>query len=285
MPGRDRLTTEAPASRPSWARKGRGNHALRREGSWLTAAAASPTLWSMSGGAASGPPGVAPGAASGPASGAPDALEQLLAWRGPIVLSPALGERLAAAYATPPRAYHHLGHIVEVLGWFDWVAARQPLQRWRRGREVAAAMLFHDAIYVAGAKDNEARSAELARQAIGEHEELAGIDASRVVELIELTARHGRLSAMDLAALEDETRLFLDCDLAILAAPPERYRRYCAEIAQEYRAVPAAAYRAGRRAFVAGALALPRLFSSDLLRAELEARGRENLAAELASLG
>lgn len=208
---------------------------------------------------------------------------RLVAWRGPLPLSTALVAEVAAAYAEPPRAYHHLGHVVEVLGWFDWAAARQA---WSRPREVAAAILLHDAVYVAGARDNEARSAALARQLIegraqAAHAELSGLDAARVVELIELTARHGKLAVGD---VDDEAARFLDCDLAILAAPRPRYLRYCAEIAQEYRAVPAAAYRAGRAAFVRGLLARPRVFLSELFHRELAAAARDNLDAEAREL-
>jgi predicted metal-dependent HD superfamily phosphohydrolase len=211
-----------------------------------------------------------------------DPLAELLARQQPLALSPALGAELATAYATPPRAYHHLGHVVEVMAWFDWVGQPAHGQSWGQPREVATAILFHDAIYVAGARDNEARSAARARQAVATHAELAGVQAERVAQLIELTARHGHLER---DALDGEARLFLDCDLAILAAPPARYQRYCAEIAEEYRAVPAAAYRAGRRAFVAQLRARPRLFLSELFHDVMEDAARRNLAAEAASLG
>lgn len=202
----------------------------------------------------------------------------LAARRAPFALSPALVGELAARYAEPPRAYHHLGHVVEVLGWFDWAAARAP---WQRPAEVVAAVLFHDAVYLPGAKDNEARSAALARQAVAAHRELAGLNAARVASLIEATARHGKLSPGD---VDDEAARFLDCDLAIVAAPPARYQRYCAEIAEEYAALPAEAYRAGRAAFVGGLLARPRLFLSELFHAALDEPARANLRAEAAAL-
>lgn len=202
--------------------------------------------------------------------------------RTPLSPSPALVHLLAEAYAEPPRGYHHLGHVDEVLGWYDWAGAQVA---WRQPREVFVATLFHDAVYVPGARDNEARSAALAvevlagRAACGALEELRGIDAARVAELIALTARHGQLAADE---VDDEAARFLDCDLAILAAEPARYRRYTQEIAGEYRALPAEAYRQGRRAFVTSLAARPRLFLSELFHRALDARARENLAAELA---
>jgi predicted metal-dependent HD superfamily phosphohydrolase len=205
----------------------------------------------------------------------------LRARRWPFAVSPALASELARCYASPPRAYHHLGHVVDVLGWFDWAQAGQAGQAWQRPGEVCAAVLFHDAVYVAGARDNELRSAEQARRAIEDHDELRGLDGARVSELIELTARHGKLSPGDVDA---EAARFLDCDLAILASPRDRYRRYCDEIADEYRAIPAGAYRAGRRAFVHGLLARPQLFLSESFRGELEAPARDNLRGEVESL-
>ncbi|HRC58450.1 MAG TPA: hypothetical protein PKU97_21160, partial [Kofleriaceae bacterium] len=152
---------------------------------------------------------------------------------------------------------------------------------------LTVALLFHDAIYVPGAKDNEARSAELAcaaiagRSAAGPLAELEGVDDARVAALIGWTAQHGRLTADE---VDEEAARLLDCDLAILAASPERYLRYRDEIACEYAALPAQAYLAGRRAFVASLLARPRRFLSELFHRKLDALAVANLRAELAHL-
>ena len=49
-----------------------------------------------------------------------------------------------AAYAFPPRAYHHFGHIRDVLARADEVAAGPG---WRQPDEVRLAILYHDAVY------------------------------------------------------------------------------------------------------------------------------------------
>jgi predicted metal-dependent HD superfamily phosphohydrolase len=184
-------------------------------------------------------------------------------------LSAELVRALQQAYGTPPRAYHHLGHIEEVLQWFDWVESQAP---WRAPREVCTAVLFHDAMYVPGAGDNEVRSAAMAGSAIAQYLELEGIDADRVAQLILWTSRHGHLGADD---VDPEAARFLDCDLAILAADPARYRRY------RDRALPREVYHAGRRRFVTSLLARPRIFLSDLFYAEREGVARRNLQAEV----
>jgi predicted metal-dependent HD superfamily phosphohydrolase len=184
----------------------------------------------------------------------------------PFVLRDTLVQALANAYAEPRRAYHTAAHIADVLGWYDRVA---DAVRWDGSADVYAAIVFHDAIYVPGAHDNEARSAAWARD--------AGY-SQRTAELIELTARHGRLAPDD---VDHDAALFLDCDMAILGSEPAAFAAYDAAIAFEYQHVPGEAYRAGRRRFLAGLLANPRIFLSGFMHAELDARARSNLAAAL----
>lgn len=189
-----------------------------------------------------------------------------------------LADALRDAYAAPPRAYHHFGHVREVLRHYDEVAAGPG---WSQPREVGLAVLYHDAVYQAGRGDNEARSADLAREQIARWLPGAGIDADRVAELILLTARHGQHAPQDFPADAggEDTRHFLDCDMAILGAAPEAFDAYDRAIAEEYRGVvPAWLYRRKRRGFLRGLLARERIYLSDFFHARLEARARENLA-------
>ncbi|MFT3699655.1 MAG: hypothetical protein QM831_41285 [Kofleriaceae bacterium] len=180
----------------------------------------------------------------------------------PLVLPESLQQQLATAYAEPQRAYHTLAHVAEVLRWFDVVADDVG---WGSPEDIYAAIVFHDAVYVPGAKDNETRSAAWAKR--------EGFP-ERVQMLIDLTARHGGLVPADVDA---EAALFLDCDMAILAAEPAAFDAYDRQIAFEYQHVPEQAFRIGRRAFLAGVLAKPRIFLSDYFHARLDAAARENL--------
>ncbi len=190
----------------------------------------------------------------------------------PTALAPAIVDGLTARYAEPHRAYHTAEHIAAMLRWYD-VVAEGP--GWRDAEAVYLAVLFHDAIYDATRHDNEARSAGLAR-------DLAGAGA-RTVALIELTARHGSLTAADVAGDPDAGH-FLDSDLAILGASADVFDRYDAAVRVEYRHVPEPAYRAGRGAFLAQVAALPRIFFTDLFDARLDAAARANLARAIARL-
>ncbi len=179
---------------------------------------------------------------------------------------------IEAAHAQPPRAYHNFGHVQALLQHHRDVAAGPG---WRQPREVALAMLYHDAVYEAGRGDNEARSAMMARAAIARWLPDAGVDAERVAALIELTARHGRLRGDELDA---DAALFLDADMAILGAPPAVFDAYDRGIAEEYRGkVPGLLFRLNRRRFLKGVLAQPRIFFSDFFHARYDAQARENL--------
>ena len=194
-----------------------------------------------------------------------------------LAIPPPMQAELEAAYATPPRAYHHFGHVREVLRHYREVEASVG---WRQPREVALAVLYHDAIYEAGRSDNESRSAALAREAIDRWLPDAGIDSARVVELIEMTARHGHWSPQDFPgdAQGDDARRFLDCDMAILGAEPAVFEAYDRAIAQEYRdAVPAWLYRIRRRAFLKGLLRRERIYLGEEFHARLDANARANL--------
>ena len=191
-------------------------------------------------------------------------------------LSDAQGEALRASYAQPSRAYHNFAHVQDVLRHFTDVVAGPG---WHRPREVYLAVLYHDAIYEAGRRDNETRSAQLAREHIARWLPERGLDADRVAALIELTARHGSFRPEDFAGEDaDDTRLFLDCDMAILGADPAAFDAYDRGIAAEYRGhVPGWLFRGNRRRFLKALLARERIFLSDFFHARYDTQARSNL--------
>ena len=189
-----------------------------------------------------------------------------------LQLPPDQLQALQAAYATPPRAYHNFGHVEEVLRHYDEVAQGPG---WQQPEEVRLAVLYHDAIYEAGRKDNEARSAELAVEHVRRWLPDRGIDAARVAELINLTARHGSLRPGD---VDRDAALFLDCDMAILAADAAAFATYDRGITAEYRGkVPAWLFKLNRRRFLKAVLGKERIFLSDWFHERLDARARINL--------
>jgi len=190
----------------------------------------------------------------------------------PFTLPERLERALRAAYAEPSRAYHHFGHVEEVLREHASVPCfEDPVA-------TALAVLFHDAVYLPGRTDNEERSASLARGLIVEHLPRWSDKVLRVETLIRLTARHGHLEPGD---LDLDAKLFLDCDMAILGAPQDRFDDYDRAIRVEHAAVPDPAYRAGRGAFLTRLLEKERLFLSELFHDRLDEPARANLARAL----
>lgn len=188
----------------------------------------------------------------------------------PVPVPGAQWQAIADAHATPPRAYHNLDHVHAVLRLWREV---HDGPGWDGPAETFFAVLYHDAVYVPGRGDNEARSAVIAREHLVRWQPC--VDADRVAELIEFTARHGRLSPEE---VDRDAALFLDCDMAILGATPAEFAAYDRAIAAEYRGVvPAWMYRLNRRRFLKGLLARERLFLSEYFHASRDARARINL--------
>jgi len=186
---------------------------------------------------------------------------------------PDLVRELEAAYRMPEQHYHTIVHAWDVA---RWVMQAHAELGFARVREAYVAALFHDAVYDVVRKDNEAKSAELSRDAVARY--ALELDADWVARLIARTAEHGRATG-----LSSDELLFLDCDLASLGGDIEAYDRYEEGVASEYLAhVPEAMYRVGRRRFLEKLLATPRIFGSDYFHAKLEAQARENLTRALA---
>lgn len=194
-----------------------------------------------------------------------------------LAVPPAQWRALEAAYAMPTRAYHHIGHVHEVLRHVADVAAGPG---WRQPAEVQLAVLYHDAVYESGRRDNEMRSAALAMEHIARWLPQAGVDAARVAVLIEATARHGRIDAEDIAGDTHPADLahFLDADMAILGAPATVFDAYHRGIAMEYRGkVPAVLFRLNRRRFLKALLARERIYHSAFFHERFDAKARHNL--------
>jgi predicted metal-dependent HD superfamily phosphohydrolase len=173
-------------------------------------------------------------------------------------------------YREPHRHYHTLEHIGEMLAIID-----EHRERLLEYEPLAFATWFHDIVYDPRASDNEERSAALARRTMPRLM-ISGWITLRAVALIEATKDHVPPDASFDAAL------FIDADLAILGAEPERYRRYARDIRLEYAHLTDDAYAAGRRAVLEGYLQRDVIYRTDVMRERLEEQARANIAAELA---
>lgn len=187
-------------------------------------------------------------------------------------LAEKLFDRLAACYGEAHRAYHTLDHLDDLFAKLTLHAAEavEPLR-------LAFAAWYHDIVYVAGARDNEERSAERAREDLAAMDAEAGLVA-RVMRLIRATASHTTAKG------DGDDLVFLDADFSILGSAPDAYLRYVAAVRKEYADIDDAAWRNGRGAFLALAIGQPRVFRTEIFETAYGARARANMKTELQSL-
>lgn len=159
-------------------------------------------------------------------------------------------------YAEPHRAYHTIHHIEHVLAKVDEIG---------HGHDsaVVLAAILHDVIYAPDRDDNEERSADYARRVLAGHDSV-----ERVVSLIAATKAHDGEGDDGLDAL-------LDADLSTFADDNEGKNGEL--IRQEYAAVPAEAFRAGRKRVLQHFLAREPLYRTELMRARYEAKAKANI--------
>ena len=196
-----------------------------------------------------------------------------------------LGESLLQAWEQPHRAYHHSGHLSQILTDLDRLYAH----RTQAGSTPLALILaawFHDAVYEGAPGEDERRSEQLANASL-EPLVTAGlldVDELQMVSLlVRATATHELPESADLPAGYEraDIQFFLDADMAILAADSARYRRYLRGVRSEYSHLDDEAFRAGRTTFLRSILGRERVFLSEQALKLWEEPARANLQAEL----
>lgn len=174
---------------------------------------------------------------------------------------------LEKRYSEPGRPYHNLDHIAHCLG---------ELRGQTENSAIEFALWFHDAVYDSRAKDNEERSAELAREAVS----CAGLPedfADQVANLI-LATKHTSEPA------SPDAQLIVDIDLSILGQPRAEFDEYERAIRQEYAWVPNEDFARGRLRVLEAFAARPAIYSTAFFRAKYEQAARANLARSIGRL-
>jgi len=187
----------------------------------------------------------------------------------------AIVERAYAAYQSPARRYHTWDHVVACIEQLRTVPCERP-------RIVFLALVFHDAVYVAGRSDNEARSAQLAREVLGAIPSVTAAELMEIHDLILATKDHH--ARMGVAGADEAT--LLDIDLSILAASRDEYMRYARQIRDEWvpGVVSEAEYRIGRVAFLGRMLAAPHVYLTRNGQRRWDDTARANMTWELDAL-
>ena len=195
-----------------------------------------------------------------------------------------LGESLLQAWEQPHRAYHHSGHLSQMLANLDRLYAHRT-----QGSTPLALILaawFHDAVYEGAPGEDEHRSEQLANTSL-ESLVTAGLldgdELQMVSLLVRATATHELPESADLPTGYEpaDIQFFLDADMAILAADSARYRRYLRGVRSEYSHFDDEAFHAGRTTFLRSILGRKRIFLSEEGLQLWEEPAQTNLQAEL----
>ena len=178
---------------------------------------------------------------------------------------------LERAYTSPNRHYHNLEHIRQCLALFEQVR-----NQFTDAQAVELAIWFHDSVYDPTRSDNEERSADWADGRLMEcgatQEQI-----DRVRNLI-LATKHNT------APTDQDARLLVDIDLAILGSDRELFDAYERAIRQEYAHVPDETFASGRSQILERFLARPHIFLTDYFGNALERRARSNLTKSIERL-
>ena len=195
-----------------------------------------------------------------------------------------LGESLLQAWEQPHRAYHHSGHLSQMLTDLD----RLYTHRTQGSTPLALVLAawFHDAVYEGAPGEDERRSEQLASASLEPLVTaglLSGDELQMVSLLVRATATHKLPESADLPAGYEpaDIQFFLDADMAILAADSARYRRYLRGVRSEYSHFDDEAFRAGRTTFLRSILGRKRIFLSEQALQLWEEPAQTNLQAEL----
>ncbi len=180
-------------------------------------------------------------------------------------------DELIRFYSSDTRQYHGLPHIVKLLSL--WEEYRFSL---KDEDVVFLAIWFHDAIYNTWRSDNEEKSAFWARETLKEST-MSPESIEKVEQYIWATKTHESNNDADLD-------FFLDFDLSILGSDDAIYDVYARQIREEYSLTPSFLYKRGRKKVLQALLERPNLYHTATFQKKFEAKARENIERELASL-
>jgi predicted metal-dependent HD superfamily phosphohydrolase len=142
---------------------------------------------------------------------------------------------LDAAYREPQRAYHAWGHIRDLLEKLDRLA---PIAT--RLDLVAAAIFWHDSVYVTreadGAPRADAENVRASAELFARHSRFSALETRAAHEMVMATAAHmsARAGIEHYPGFGRDFDFFLDLDLSSLAAPWPVFEQNLDDIQFEY---------------------------------------------------
>jgi predicted metal-dependent HD superfamily phosphohydrolase len=173
-------------------------------------------------------------------------------------------------YTEKNRFYHNLSHIYNLLKYA--VTLREKIKNFDN---LLFATWYHDIIYKSTKKDNEEKSALLAKKRL----ELLKIDKETiqiVQKLIISTKKHQVFLNKN-----NDNAYFLDMDMAILGTNWNIYHNYLKNIRKEYAIFPNFMYKKGRIKVLKHFLERDTLYFTEYFKTRFETQARKNIKKEI----
>ena len=177
-------------------------------------------------------------------------------------------------YTGKSRYYHNLKHIEDILE-----QCRLNEDSINDIDALKFAIWYHDIKYDITRKDNEEKSAELAKIRMSE----IGINLEslqKCKELILATKSHD----LNTFTYDEDFKWLLDFDLSILGREPAKYEIYRQQIRKEYWIYPTILYNRGRKKVLKKFLESGEIFKTSIYQERFEHQARINMRRELDQL-
>jgi len=178
---------------------------------------------------------------------------------------------LTRRYGEPHRRYHVLTHPAKML--------EIGMEHFDLTNEQVLAIWYHDAIYVSGATDNEARSAELFENDYFDNEEECYLLSNRV-EIEGNTVKQIILDTKTHVPSIKESEAVIDLDLMGLGSRFEEYWQNARDVRFEFQGFGDVEWKEGRAKFLQKMLDREQIFYTEFGK-RLESDARKNMSYEL----
>jgi len=181
-------------------------------------------------------------------------------------------EFIETHYEEPTRFYHKFTHLEELFKYRDQFAAQLSDKD-----SVDLAIWFHDVIYNPKSKTNEEESAKVF-EAFANQCNLNETKKVKVYDWIVATKDH------QADHLDDDGKLFLDMDMAILGSKWPEYFTYTKLVREEYIHYSNLLWCIGRGMFVTKTLGSKQIFHTKFFHDQFEHEARTNMIKEFTQI-
>ncbi len=177
-------------------------------------------------------------------------------------------KEIEQSYSQNSRKYHNLIHLENMI-----LELEEVKDKISDSNSILFSIFYHDIIYKATSKDNEEKSAEIAKIRL-EKLNISNEKISQIYNQILATKSHKKSEDYD-------TNFLLDADLAILGQDWKIYENYTQQIRKEYSIYPDFMYKPGRKKVLIHFLEFEEIFKTDYFKGKYEEKARENIRREL----